>query len=99
MPQIEYAYLFPQIKRGGWLVVDDIQIPSVYELFRFLRKQPTVELEEIVVRTAFFRKIGDEVDAGPDGWWLQGINRHPIWRYSWRERIRALFGPKLAKPL
>ena len=36
LPQIEFAYLFPRIRTGGWLALDDIQIPSVYELFRFL---------------------------------------------------------------
>ena len=39
LPQLEFVYLFPRIKLGGWLVIDDIQIPSVYELFRFLKKR------------------------------------------------------------
>jgi hypothetical protein len=93
LPQIEYAYLFPHLKRDGWLVIDDIQIPSVHALFRFLRKEPSVELEDVVVRTAFFRKTGDPAtDAGPDGWWCQGMNRHLVLRYSWRDRLRqALF--------
>ncbi len=29
------AYLFPQVGAGGWVVLDDIQIPSVHELFQF----------------------------------------------------------------
>src|SRR6185437_2459303 len=37
LPQVEFAYLFPRLRMGGWLVLDDIQIPSVHELFRFLR--------------------------------------------------------------
>lgn len=89
LPQIEFAYLFPHLKTGGWLVIDDIQIPSVYELFTFLKQEPTVALEEVRVRTAFFRRIG-VVDAGPDGWTLQGMNRHIVWRYSWRDRLRKL---------
>jgi precorrin-6B methylase 2 len=89
LPQIEFAYLFPHIRQGGWLVLDDLQIPSVYELFGFLRKEPSVALEEVAVRTAFFRRTG-AVEAGPDGWPLQGMNRRTIWRYSWRDRLRVL---------
>lgn len=91
LPQIEFAYLFPRIKLGGWLIVDDIQIPSVYELFHFLKREPSVALEEVAVRTAFFRRIR-VVESGPDGWALQGINRHTILRYSWRDRLRHLLG-------
>jgi hypothetical protein len=89
LPQIEFAYLFPWIRQGGWLVVDDIQIPSVYELFDFLQKESSVLLEEVVVRTAFFRRVGAG-EHGPDGWALQGINRNTVWRYSWRDRLRRL---------
>ena len=91
MPQIEFAYLFPQIKLGGWLVLDDIQIPSVYELFRFLKTESFVIIEEVVVRTAFFRRV-EAVESGPDGWELQGMNRHTILRYSWRDRLRHFLG-------
>lgn len=89
LPQLEFAYLFPQVRVGGWLVLDDIQIPSVYQLVRFLRLEPFLVLEEIAVRTAFFRKKR-ECDWGPDGWQHQGMNRHKILRYSWRERLRNL---------
>lgn len=87
LPQIEFAYLFPRVRVGGWLVLDDIQIPSVHELFRFLKEESSVVLEEVAVRTAFFRRVA-AVDAGPDGWTAQGINRRTIWRYSWRDRLR-----------
>jgi len=89
LPQIEFSYLFPWIRLGGWLVVDDVQIPSVHELFDFLRKESSVVLEGVVVRTAFFRRVG-AVELSPDGWALQGINRHTVLRYSWRDRLRRL---------
>jgi len=91
LPQIEFAYLFPRLRQGGWLVVDDIQIPSVYELFHFLERESSVVLEEVAVRTAFFRRIS-AAEHGPDGWTLQGMNRHTIMRYSWRDRLRRLLG-------
>ena len=89
LPQLEFAYLFPQIREGGWVVLDDVQIPSVHELVRFLRRESSMVLEEVAVRTAFFRKIR-ECDFGPDGWQHQGMNRRGILRYSWRERLRLL---------
>jgi len=91
LPQIEFAYLFPRIRLGGWLVVDDIQIPSVYELIHFLETESSVVLEEVAVRTAFFRRIS-AIEHGPDGWVLQGMNRHTLLRYSWRDRLRRLLG-------
>jgi precorrin-6B methylase 2 len=91
LPQIEFAYLFPRIRLGGWLVVDDIQIPSVHELFKFLEKESSVVLEEVAVRTAFFRRVS-AAHHGPDGWALQGVNRRTIWRYSWRDRLHRLLG-------
>src|SRR3954468_5827984 len=30
LPQLEFAHLFPRVRVGGWLVIDDIQIPSVH---------------------------------------------------------------------
>ena len=93
LAQIEFAYLFPRIRLGGWLVVDDIQIPSVHELFRFLVKESSVVLEEVAVRTAFFRRVG-AVAHSPDGWALQGMNRHTILHYSWRDRLRRLLGKR-----
>jgi precorrin-6B methylase 2 len=89
LPQLEFAYLFPRVRLGGWLVVDDIQIPSVYELFRFLKHESSVLLEEVAVRTAFFRRVRAP-EHSPDGWPLQGINRHTLLRYAWRDRLRRL---------
>jgi precorrin-6B methylase 2 len=93
LPQVEFVYLFPRVRVGGWLVIDDLQIPSVYELFRFLKKESSVALEEVTVRTAFFRRIRAD-EPRPDGWELQGFNRRPVLRYSWRDRLRRAIGRK-----
>jgi hypothetical protein len=89
LPQLEFVYLFPQMRVGGWIVLDDIQIPSVHELFRFLKLESSVVLEEVIVRTAFFRKL-QECEAGPDDWQWQGLNARSVLRYSWRDRIRKI---------
>ncbi len=90
LPQLEFAYLFPHIRVGGWIALDDIQIPSVHQLFQFLRGEPSLVLDEVALRTAFFRKTG-ESNLGPDGWQHQRMNRHTLLRYSWRDRLRRLF--------
>jgi len=89
LPQLEFVYLFPQVKVGGWMVLDDIQIPSVHELFRFMKMEGSVVLEEVIVRTAFFRKVR-ECEAWPDDWQRQGLNARSVLRYSWRDRIRKI---------
>ena len=48
-------------------------------------------LEEVAVRTAFFRRES-AAEHGPDGWTLQGMNRHTILRYAWRDRLRRMLG-------
>lgn len=96
LPQVEFAYLFPRVKPGGWIVLDDIQIPSVHALFQFLRAESSVLLEEVCVRTAFFRKVADPKPE-PDGWQKQGINRGLVLRYSWRDRLRAVVPAILKK--
>lgn len=89
LPQLEFAYLFPHLRVGGWLAIDDLQIPSVYELFRFLAREPSVALKEVAVRTAFFRRV-QAGEREPDGWARQAMNRRTLWRYSWRDRLRRL---------
>ncbi len=87
MPQLEFTFLFPLLRNGGWLVLDDIQIPSVHELFRFLKLNTQVVLEEVALRTAFFRRVST-APPEPDGWDSQGLNRHLVLRYSWRDSLR-----------
>jgi len=91
LPQLEFAYLFSRIRVGGWLVLDDLQIPSVHELFQYLEKESFVVLEEVAARTAFFCRVR-ATEPGPDGWATQGMNRHTILRYSWRDRLRRVLG-------
>lgn len=94
LPQLEFEYLFPCLDIGGWIALDDIQIPSVHELYRFLRSEPCVAFEDVVVRTAFFQKQSAHRN-GPDGWQDQRSNRHPILRYSWRDRLRDWLKPAI----
>jgi hypothetical protein len=73
------------------LVLDDIHIPTINNLFRFLAADVMFELETVRDRTAFFRRTaGPPFDPWQDGWWLQRFNKQPKLRYVWTERLKNL---------
>jgi predicted O-methyltransferase YrrM len=75
-PDLEYFYFYPHIKAGGWLVIDDIQIPSVANMLDVLRRDDMYTLDRVVRTTAFFRRT-KAATFSPycDGWWEQGYNK------------------------
>jgi hypothetical protein len=74
-PEMEYWVLYRHIREGGWLIVDDIHIPTIHRLFTFLREEPMFELVETVQYTAFFRRTAAPLfDPYCDGWYLQPFN-------------------------
>jgi hypothetical protein len=98
-PELEYFYLYPHIERDGLLVIDDIHIPSIQNLFRFLREDDMFRLLEVCGKTAFFRRTAAATfDPWGDGWWLQGYNRRTLWRYGWRDRLKAAV-PESLRPI
>ncbi len=95
-PQLEYFYLYPHLAVDALLVLDDIHIRTIHELYRFLREDTMFELIDVVERTAFFRRTSAAVfDAWDDGWWLQSYNRRPLTRYTWREAVKKSLPPPL----
>jgi len=93
-PALEYYYIYPHLEPGALLIVDDIQIPTIHDLFRFLKRDAMFELIEVVGSAAFFRRTSaPSFDPLGDGWWLQGYNRSPRWRYSWKGRAGNAIAP------
>jgi hypothetical protein len=89
-PDLEYFYFYPHLDAGAVLIVDDIHIRSVHNLFEFLCRDAMFRLVEVVDKTAFFRRT--EAPVFPpfgDGWWDQNYNRRPLRRYLWRETIKS----------
>jgi|SRR5665213_685089 len=87
-PDLEYYYLYPHLSTGALLVLDDIHIPSIHNLFEFLRADPMFRLEGLVRTTALFtRTDAPAFDPYGDGWVRQGYNRRTLWRYNWRSRL------------
>ena len=95
-PDLEYYFLYPHLDIGALLIVDDIQIRSVHNLFEFLRRDAMFHLAEVVNTTAFFRRTEAPVfNPFGDGWWAQDYNRRPLRRYTWKETIKG----RLPQPL
>ena len=75
-PDLEYYYLYAHLDEGALLILDDIHIRSITNLFDFLSADDMFDLGEVVENTAFFRRTAAETFSRVgDGWWLQGYNR------------------------
>jgi len=93
-PHLDYYYLYRHLTPGGLLVLDDVQLRAVNDLFRFLRVDAMFRLLDVVRTTAFFeRTAAPAFDPHADGWWLQGYHGG-IWPLpaglSWFETAKAL---------
>lgn len=96
-PNMEYWKLYPHIEAGGLLVIDDIHIPTIRQLFDFLREDAMFTLLETVGKTAFFERTTVETFSPvEDGWWLQNYNtrRFPVpyenvtsWGDGWTQSL------------
>lgn len=87
-PDIEYYFIYPHLDRDALLIVDDIHIPTVHNLFQFLKRDDMFQLTEVIRSTAFFTRT-DAPTFSPtgDGWYLQQYNRRTLLRYDWRSRL------------
>jgi hypothetical protein len=91
-PDLEYYFLYPHLEAGALLILDDIHIPTVHNLFEFLRQDAMFGLDETVQTTAFFtRTKAPTFDPFGDGWWQQNYNARPLLRYTWKEKLKGVF--------
>ncbi len=75
-PELEYFHFYPRIKKGGILVVDDVQIPTIGRMADILQEDEMWELVRMSGNTVFFRRtMADALPDDSDGWWAQGFNR------------------------
>ena len=91
-PELEYYWLYPQLDENALLIVDDINIPTVFRLYTFLLEEPMFEALEVVGNTAFFRRTAAPTfDPLGDGWQRQAFNRrrHPVPPESQRRWIEV----------
>lgn len=75
-PDLEYFYIYPHLEENSLLIVDDIHIPTIHNMFRFLREDDMFDLLEVFHHTAFFRRTAAPTfPPTRDGWWLQNFNK------------------------
>jgi|688.fasta_scaffold185863_2 hypothetical protein len=75
-PELDYYFIYPHLRPGAILAVDDIHIPTIHNMFAVLKEDEMFDLDRIVGTTAFFRRTHSETfDPLGDGWWLQGYNQ------------------------
>lgn len=75
-PEIEYYYFYPHIRKGGLLIIDDVQIATIGRMADFLQEDAMWDLVELSSTTAIFRRT-DARTFTPTGdhWWQQNYNR------------------------
>src|SRR5262249_11433245 len=91
-PAIDWHYVSPALKVGGTLLLDDIPIPAVACVFRFMQADPHWRLNEILEnRAAAFTLVNEPVVENGDltDWTKQPFNAR--WDYG--------FAPPLARVL
>jgi Methyltransferase domain len=97
-PDLEYFYLYPHIEKNGLLVIDDIHIPTIQSLFRFVAQDDMFRLVEVCGKTAFLHRTGAPTfDPWGDGWWLQRFNKRTLWRYGWQDKLKSAV-PESCRP-
>jgi len=89
-PDLEYYFIYPHIRAGGVLVIDDIHIPTINRLYEFIRDDEMWEHRGDVRTTAFFRRTVSPVfDPFGDNWPSQKFNRR---HFTPQEALVPLFG-------
>jgi predicted O-methyltransferase YrrM len=93
-PDLEYYYIYPRLKPGAVLIVDDINITSIRNMYKVIKADDMFMLLEVVGTTAFFQRT-EAATFNPfgDGWWEQGYNRREY------ERILAARKPSFRRSL
>jgi hypothetical protein len=88
-PDLEYYFLYPHLEQGALLVLDDIHIRTVHNLFDFLRADRMFQLDEVVRSTAFFtRTEAPTFDPMEGPWRAQNYNAKLLLRYGWKGRLK-----------
>jgi hypothetical protein len=78
-PDFEYLAFYPHIKKGGYLIIDDVHIPSIGRMVDIVAEDEMFELVSVVFTTAVLRRTDAETfDPYGDGWYKQIYNRRRV---------------------
>ncbi len=90
IPCFDWYYAHLHLREGGILVIDDIRIPTVAILYKFLVTDANWERISLIDDTAFFRKVHHRYNL--HDWIEQDFNRsYPDWSFLERpDRLRRV---------
>ena len=79
-PELEYYYFYPKIRTGGFLIVDDLAIPTIGRMADVLAEDEMWALRAVAgSNTAIFQRTEAPCfDPLGDGWWTQRFNRRRV---------------------
>ena len=80
-PDLEYYFVYPHLRPGALLLLDDIQIPTIHHLFEFLSEDEMFVVVGVVETCAIFRRTHARTfNPIGDAWWRQVYNKqwHPM---------------------
>ncbi|MGH9328795.1 MAG: class I SAM-dependent methyltransferase [Terriglobia bacterium] len=87
-PQLEYYYIYPHLEEDALLIVDNMWMPCIHDLFEFLKADEMFKLLDVVSWTAFFRRTSAPLfDPLGDGFWLQRYNQGMVKHEMLKERF------------
>lgn len=91
-PHLEYYYIYQHLKAGAVMVLDDIHIPSITDLFNFINDDEMFELLEISNKTtAIYRRTSAPMFSPTgDNWWTQRYNKKKFPECYLNETLRKL---------
>jgi hypothetical protein len=90
-PMLDFHYTEALVPVGGWMVVDDVHIPSVAMLYQFLEAEDQWEKKCHIQNTVFYERVAETVHIGD--WVSQKLNR-PEERqlFSFKRLYKKLLG-------
>jgi hypothetical protein len=78
-PDIEYWHFYPHIRTGGYLLVDDVGIPTIGRMADIIAEDAMWDLVAVISTTAVFRRTeAPTFDPFGDGWWIQPFNQRRV---------------------
>jgi len=89
-PDLEYFFVYPHVRAGGILVIDDIHIPTIGHMHDFLCDDEMWEHLGDTETTAFFRRTSAPLlHPHGDGWPTQRYNRR---YFPYPQALDGLYG-------
>lgn len=99
-PDLEYYYIYQSLSPGALLVIDDIHIKTINNLFSFLKSDAMFRLDQVLGTTAFFVRTEAPMFCPlADGWQSQLYNRRVLRKFDLLRQAWQMLPLKARKSL